>query len=65
MVGYKAVILIAVCAALGTTIGVTLANWNFVDPDVRLGARVLFGIFGAVIAGFGSKWLFTQRQPSN
>ena len=64
----KATVLIGLCSVVGLTIGITVANWNFTDPDVLRAARLLMGAFGMAVAGFGSKWLLlgsSDREESN
>jgi hypothetical protein len=57
-------LLVVLIAVIGAAIGVFLANWRFVDPDVVLGARVLFGVVGAVIAWGLSRWLLMRNAVS-
>jgi hypothetical protein len=57
----KYVTIVTLCTALGFATGIVIANWKFTDPDVLRAARILLGVVGAIVGGFGSKWLIIGR----
>jgi hypothetical protein len=58
-------VLFIICVVLGVGVGIALATWRFNDPDVVLGARLLFGLVGAVIGGTVSRWIATRNAVSS
>jgi len=58
-------LLVVVCVILGAGVGVGVAEWRFTDPDVILGARLLFGLVGAIIGWAASRWIVARSPVSN
>ena len=56
-------IIVFACAFVGLVLAILVADWQFIDPGVRTGARVLYGT-GGFIGGFlVGKWFLYGSLP--
>jgi len=60
----SALVVIGLVAFLGAAIGVGVADWRFKNPSVLLSSRILLGGIGAVVGGYGSKWLLLGKRQN-
>lgn len=51
------------CACVGLALAILIADWQFSDPGVRTGARVLFGAAGFIGGFLVGKWFLYGSLP--
>jgi hypothetical protein len=58
----KALLVVGLVTVLGAAIGIGVADWRFKNPSVLLSSRILLGGIGAVVGGYGTKWLLLGKR---